>query len=985
MRKNLKRLSKYYLLFSLLFFLPLSHVLAAKGTDPEQQKQGTAEPLYLNLVWNLNAGASQDGLQISLKSPEIRHATVGHYFALAQLLKAHPNLHTTINISAETLKGIKRYTDAIGEFVDLRSDQFDYNGFLKKYGGKTDPWLDLLLVPSASLTDEALDYMLNNSGNRSWHCFSVSPEVLKRFPEYQDLMPSDMQIGKIRGKHIRNLISVRDRIKIKFFFAASHFDDMFLRSQVDIPLKDYSGNPVNVNLNDYFVVYDNNTPDDDRDDQFVLTRPIGEDDCQRMVLEIYKVMQSVLIMYQQLAAQEVPETLVTKPKSQEIKQVAKAEFITTPASNAVIPLLYDTDVAKEWLDKSSVPLRFSYPEDASLQMQRALQKMKTVFGVVPKGICPTDGFVSEVSNKIYSDLNIEWVLSGKEVLAKSMGKTNSAELKSSEVTALYKTPGELKMAFAETDLTKDLNALYPSRTAEENAAAFFELVERYALSKGGLLTLVIDVDRQLDFYQKDYRGRKFLKVLLDRLDVAQGSASETTRSRRPVAASQVSRIVSCTPSEYIHGVVQKNIPPHEQTTSLPKLATGGFETTNFRKWIGNDEQKLAWTYLSLVRGDLKKMGIQLFSVDASLPKDAKSSRYFEYLAWESIFAAENSIWFEHYQNLTQKQSWQDEAFRTHLRNVYVALEKAGRSVETRKFLPIFIPQSRKVLADFDTTMIKIDGVLQEDAWFEKAGIWINDASDSQGKSFPVRRCYYGMDDNNLFLALDAGSENLAKLSQDSLHRIRIVLNYEQDRTTVIDFGAEKTKERGVKIAVRDNIAELQIPFRVLDNFDTGPAIIGAIFTQEKVYDRTMGLAIRIEVGEEPSYRSLPDKGYHTLVENVSGLIEVVFEVDATRQVHIPQSIYIVGDKEPLGNWKPNQIQLFDNGKSGDKVFNDKIWSRSFKLRLGDKVQYKYTNSGTPGRWDGQEFEKDVRTVIVQPDIGTPERMVVHDIYGVQMQ
>ncbi|NTW50433.1 MAG: hypothetical protein HGB19_12030, partial [Chlorobiales bacterium] len=684
MQRNLAQFKKLIFLCGLLLFQPFNCMLAGEHTATEQKKPVAPDPLYLNLVWNLDAGYSQDGLQISLKSPEIRHAATSHYFALAQLLKSHPDLHTTINLSAETLKGLKRYTSAIGEFVDVQRDQFDYNGFLKKYGGKTDPWLDLLLVSSSSLTADGLDYTLNHSGQRDWHCFSVSPEILKRFPEYADLMPNDLRVGNIPGRRARNLISIRDQIKIKFFFAIAHFDDLFLRNSVELPIKDYMSNPVTVNLNEYFVLYDNDTPDYDSDDHYVLARPIGEDDCQRLVLETYKVMQSVLVMFEELARQEAPPLKPTRnSKVQEIKKEAKAEFITTPASNTVIPLLYDTDALKETVDKAALPLRFSYPEDASLQMERALRNLKTTFGVTAKGACPTDGFVSDASTKIYSDLNLDWILSGKDVLAKSLGKNAPNELTPSEVASLYKTSGGLRILFAETDFTKALKEVYPKQRAEENVSAFLELLERYAPAKGSLLTLVFNLDAGLDFYQKDFRGRRFLKTLLDRLEEGRTKTRETLRLRDRAPVQPTILALTCTPSEYIHGLPQTGVPPHDQASTLSVLATGGFEPMVFKKWMGGEEQKLAWTYLSLVRGDLKKMGLQPFRADAVLPTDTKSPAYFEYLAWESVLAAENSIWFKHYQNAGQKQGWQDEAFRTHLGNVYLALQKAGRSVEPR--------------------------------------------------------------------------------------------------------------------------------------------------------------------------------------------------------------------------------------------------------------------------------------------------------------
>jgi hypothetical protein len=373
------------------------------------------------------------------------------------------------------------------------------------------------------------------------------------------------------------------------------------------------------------------------------------------------------------------------------------------------------------------------------------------------------------------------------------------------------------------------------------------------------------------------------------------------------------------------------------------------------------------------------------SAETSAPKVTKSPEYFEYLAWESVLAAENAIWFKHFQEAFQKDAWYDEAFRTHLGNVYVALQKAGRKVEPRKFLPVNAPRSRKPLANLDSALLKFDGRFDENEWYEKAGIIVVESSpERSGKQIPVRLCYYGMDDNNLFLALDGGASSLERLLQDQKYHIRVVLTYENNRTTVIDLSDDVMKKRGVLVAVRENIAEIRIPFHVIDNFDTGSGIINAVFSQDKTYDPSMGMAIQIEAGLEPDFGKWPSEGNMVLIENLSGLIDVVFEVD-TDEVRIPRAIYITGDVPALGNWNPNVIRLFDNGTHGDRISNDKIWSRSIKLKIGQKVQYRFSNSGTPGKADGQEFEKNVRTLVVHPDAGTPERMVVSDNFGVLMR
>jgi lysophospholipase L1-like esterase len=96
-----------------------------------------------------------------------------------------------------------------------------------------------------------------------------------------------------------------------------------------------------------------------------------------------------------------------------------------------------------------------------------------------------------------------------------------------------------------------------------------------------------------------------------------------------------------------------------------------------------------------------------------------------------------------------------------------------------------------------------------------------------------------------------------------------------------------------------------------------------------------------------------------------GDVEVVFRVySADRPV--PSSIYIVGDHPQLGGLRPNEIVMYDDGTHGDQRPGDNIWSFTATFEPGIKVPYVYTNSGTPGEWEGLDIP-DVRKFALDPD------------------
>ena len=77
-------------------------------------------------------------------------------------------------------------------------------------------------------------------------------------------------------------------------------------------------------------------------------------------------------------------------------QRGSIELSATPYYHPILPLLCDTNVGEQSAPGLSLPTRhFQRPEDASLQIQRALDSHQALFGVRPKGLWPSEGSVSE--------------------------------------------------------------------------------------------------------------------------------------------------------------------------------------------------------------------------------------------------------------------------------------------------------------------------------------------------------------------------------------------------------------------------------------------------------------------------------------------------------------------------------------------------------------------------------------------------------------
>jgi len=85
-----------------------------------------------------------------------------------------------------------------------------------------------------------------------------------------------------------------------------------------------------------------------------------------------------------------------------------------------------------------------------------------------------------------------------------------------------------------------------------------------------------------------------------------------------------------------------------------------------------------------------------------------------------------------------------------------------------------------------------------------------------------------------------------------------------------------------------------------------------------------------------------------------------------------KEIFIVGNREQLGNWVSNSIVM-------DKL-NDNTWKFETDFFEGEEIYYKYTSGGNKGDWSSEEFPLSHRTIFIPFD-GRKELMIENN-FGV---
>jgi len=619
----------------------------------------TGKTLYLNIIWHQHQPLYLDPESDQLQGPWVRTHGTKDYYDMAAILEKYPNIHFTVNLTSSLLAQLQTYyVDRLAPFVDIKKNRVHARKYFAKYGGKTDPWIDLALKSTALFSDLDYKYLLTNV----WNAFGVSEIVMGRFPEYKHLKEKYSQAGK-------DGLTEQDLREIKFWFFLALFDPDFL----DQPQKLATG--VSINLTD--IIQKNS------DGIYTLKERITEEHCNRIVAETYKVLAAIVPIHKRL---------MYHPRTHK----GQIEVLTTPYYHPILPLIYDSDLAKLSQPNDPMPSRFHYPKDAEVQVAKAVNKFKEIFGTKPAGMWPGEGSIAHDVIPVFSHQGIKWIATDQKILERSKTGANPCFY---PYAVFPENDSSIKNAvvivFRETELSDKIGFVYKNYQGEDAADDFIRGVLRYVPHDGEpdrLLTVILDGENAWEWYRYDNDGKIFQNALYRKLS----------------HLFETQQVVTTTVTEYLDGNPRRNIPAHPVET-LPKiewLYPGSWINANYDTWIGEDEENRAWEYLLIARKDIEVSGIRQPDPKRPAPRE-KTKAWYAYRAWESMYAAEGSDWFWWYgtdQNVPAGDKPFDRAYITHLQNIYKFAELAGGKMPKREFKPITFDSSQKTIRQTQGTM-----------------------------------------------------------------------------------------------------------------------------------------------------------------------------------------------------------------------------------------------------------------------------------------
>lgn len=594
-----------------------------------------------------------------------------------------------------------------------------------------DAFLQVFAKAPEDLSEPEKDFILTNFFSANWD------NMIKPFPRYYDLLRKRGFYYPRDGiKTIRRYFTDADLRDLQVLFYLSWIDPMF------------------------FAQYD--------ELRYLKSKGAGfvEED-KGILQDVQKnILQRVIPLLRELASE------------------GTIELSTSPYYHPIVPLLMDSNIAREALPNITLPERsFARPEDASHQISSAMNYFKDLFQTAPQGMWPPEGSVSDAALDLYMDLGVKWIATDEDILFRSLQFESRRDERGvpSNPEVLYKPyrfergSKSLNLVFRDQYLS-DMISFHYSKSAPKDAAMdCLNRIKRIGDALHGkvarpLVAIAMDGENAWENYIND--GQDFLSYLYE------GMLKEE-------------RIVSTTISDYLGTAEDYGVLRH--------VFAGSWIGHNFSIWIGHIEDNTGWELLAQTRDFLER-------------EDSKKENR---EAWESIYIAEGSDWFWWYgdEHASENDDIFDFLFRENLANVYRFLGKAPPEILS---IPIMLEDREVKPKREPVNFIRpvIDGeVTTYFDWIGSGflegkghGVAMHDAATL------IKGCYYGFDETHLYLRLDIDKSFIQDIETVSFE-INIV---GKDSFKIVYRVRDRSVEGGLPVtAAFLDILEAAIPFEGL--------------------------------------------------------------------------------------------------------------------------------------------------------------------------
>jgi len=504
------------------------------------------------------------------------------------------------------------------------------------------------------------------------------------------------------------------------------------------------------------------------------------------------------------------------PLYRRLSEAGRIELSASPYYHPILPLLLDSDCAREALPGISLPrARILFPEDFDDQVKRGLDQHEAVFGTRPAGMWPPEGAVSDAAVRRLANHGVRWAASDEEILYRS--RLAGGDPDPRHAYLLGDGQRDVALIFRDKRLSDLIGFSYMNWNPKEAARDFVAQVlraagqpaagqpaanrpagEEPASGRAGsgvppLVAVILDGENCWEYYPED--GLFFLRELYQLLD------------RHP-------EIEMVTVGDYL-----RRYPP---TRRIERLFAGSWINHNFAIWIGHPEDNAAWDLVTRTRAAVGE------AAATRPPEDPGVAAARRHLA-----IAEGSDWFWWFgdDHTSAHIEVFDQLFRAHLSAAYEAIGLVA-PVELRGAIKGRFGQPRadeQVPVRFITP--QIDGRVTHFYEWKLAGR--TEATHGGGAMHAgeadLRALHYGFDHTHLFVRVDVSDRLLKQrpaietvvleITQPRRVRVQVELNPSDGNPRPARF--LKFEEGGFRpeasaaVCAVDQVVEVGVPFAEL--------------------------------------------------------------------------------------------------------------------------------------------------------------------------
>lgn len=463
------------------------------------------------------------------------------------------------------------------------------------------------------------------------------------------------------------------------------------------------------------------------------------------------------------------------PLYQKIDQKKQIEISTTPYYHPILPLVYDTNIARRCLMQEPLPENSSYPEDARQHIKKAKTLYQEIFGHEPAGFWPAEGSVSPEIAELFAEEGAQWIATDEEILWHS--KANLTRDSLFHPYSMATKNGHLSLYFRDKGLSDAIGFQYAKMDSQAAIQTFLQNIYQIAENHNNeQVAIILDGENPWEYYYDG--GEHFLTSLYQELN--DNSAIQAYAMR-------------------------DNPSPNLHRNQLNNLHSGSWINGNYKIWIGDKEENQAWEYIKRTRDRITQIGDD---------KD-KAQKALEYL-----YVAQGSDWFWWYGDDFQSETKSDfdGLFRSYLIAAWRTLEE-----EVPAWLNQPILSHKDYPSQKSTEYLKpiIDGY--DSHFYEWQGAAVIKAEEEQSAIYnsqkKIKEISYGFNNKDLFLRISSSHLALEATEENHITLLIYPRQNEEDQYKKIDIplkqGTQTLKEptSGATIVYAlEQTLEVSIPY-----------------------------------------------------------------------------------------------------------------------------------------------------------------------------